>query len=252
MQSSEMSGRNLTEENNYFRKPYAREPQNYRGPPERDNRYYAPENESPIKIGSDMIMSKRNNFQNENLVVNNISPGHYQYRYNNPNINRNTPNQSNNINENMERKYLTPGGRNSYQEDRGHNRLSQSQDLSRTENIPHFEKPFEGPMPRSRQRPFEPNLKATCHDLDPFYRYKNTIFYGQATPDVFGYDKVDDRYRYYSPYRNDYDGSRYGSYTYNYYLNAPMRGDISEDFKFPPQYYYYPKYDTRKNMYYNL
>ena len=25
---------------------------------------------------------------------------------------------------------------------------------------------------------------------------------------------------------------------YNYYLNAPMRGDISEDFRYPPQYYY--------------
>ena len=43
------------------------------------------------------------------------------------------------------------------------------------------------------------------------------------------------------PFRNDYDGSRYGSYIYNYYLNAPMRGDISEDFKYPPQYYYKPK-----------
>ena len=28
---------------------------------------------------------------------------------------------------------------------------------------------------------------------------------------------------------------------YNYYLNAPMRGDISEDFKYPPRYYYKPK-----------
>ena len=46
------------------------------------------------------------------------------------------------------------------------------------------------------------------------------------------------RYKYYNPYRNDYEGSRYGDNTYNYYLNSPMRSDISADWKFPPLYYY--------------
>jgi hypothetical protein len=46
------------------------------------------------------------------------------------------------------------------------------------------------------------------------------------------------RYKYYNPYRYDYEGSRFGDNTYNYYLNAPMRGDISADWKYPPLYYY--------------
>ncbi len=83
-------------------------------------------------------------------------------------------------------------------------------------------------------------------DMEPFYKYKNVEYYGQRDPITFGYDEIDDRYRHYSPYRNDYDGSRFGSYTYNYYLNAPMRGDISEDFKYPPQYYYKPKLEGPK------
>ena len=106
-----------------------------------------------------------------------------------------------------------------------------------------FGKVFEGPTPASRQRSFEPKLKRKGSDMEPFYKYKNVEYYGQRDPYTFGYDEVDDRYRFYSPYRNDYDGSRYGSYIYNYYLNAPMRGDISEDFKYPPQYYYTPKYN---------
>ena len=116
----------------------------------------------------------------------------------------------------------------------------------RQNNFRRFEKPFEGPTPASRQRSFEPQFRKKGSDMEPFYRYKNVEYYGQRDPVTFGYDEVDDKYRYYSPFRSDYDGSRYGSYTYNYYLNAPMRGDISEDFKYPPQYYYRPKYTEIK------
>ena len=112
----------------------------------------------------------------------------------------------------------------------------------RENNFRRFGKVFEGPTPASRQRSFEPKFKRKGSDMEPFYKFKNVEYYGQRDPVTFGYDEVDDRYRFYSPYRNDYDGSRYGSYIYNYYLNAPMRGDISEDFKYPPQYYYKPKY----------
>jgi len=116
----------------------------------------------------------------------------------------------------------------------------------RQNNFRRFEKPFEGPTPASRQRSFEPQFRKKGSDMEPFYRYKNAEYYGQRDPVTFGYDEVDDKYRYYSPFRSDYDGSRYGSYTYNYYLNAPMRGDISEDFKYPPQYYYKPKLEGPK------
>ena len=58
-------------------------------------------------------------------------------------------------------------------------------------------------------------------------------------------------YHKYSPYRGDYGNSRYGDYTYNYYLNSPMRGDVSEDWKFPPQYYYMPKFNSHNYTYDN-
>jgi len=122
-------------------------------------------------------------------------------------------------------------------------------------NYERYEKPFEGPTPVSRQkRSVDPYQRKKGSDMEPFYKYKNVEYYGQRDPEVFGYDQVDDRYRYYSPFRNDYQGSRYGSYTYNYYLNAPMRGDISEDFRYPPQYYYKPKQEEIKQgkVYTNL
>ena len=43
--------------------------------------------------------------------------------------------------------------------------------------------------------------------------------------------------KHYSPYRYDYEGSRYGDKTYNFLLNGPMRGDVSLDWKYPPLYY---------------
>ena len=58
-----------------------------------------------------------------------------------------------------------------------------------------------------------------------------------------------ERMNYYRPDKNDYKGSRYGDYTYNYYLNGPMRGDISEDWRFPPIYFYRPNKNIRKNLY---
>ena len=110
----------------------------------------------------------------------------------------------------------------------------------------HFNKPFQGPPLPSRGRSYDARYRKKGSDMEPFYKFKNIEYYGQRDPITFGYDEVDDKYRHYSPYRNDYAGSRFGSYTYNYYLNAPMRGDISEDFKYPPQYYYKPKLEGPK------
>ena len=109
-----------------------------------------------------------------------------------------------------------------------------------------FTKPFQGPPLPSRGRSYDARYRKKGSDMEPFYKFKNIEYYGQRDPITFGYDEVDDKYRHYSPYRNDYAGSRFGSYTYNYYLNAPMRGDISEDFKYPPQYYYKPKLEGPK------
>ena len=57
-----------------------------------------------------------------------------------------------------------------------------------------------------------------------------------------------DKKKYYNPEKNDYKRSRYGDYTYNYYLNRPMRGDISEDWRFPPIY----NFSNRKSINHNL
>lgn len=54
--------------------------------------------------------------------------------------------------------------------------------------------------------------------------------------------------KHYSPRRYDYEGSRYGDNTYNYYLNEPMRGDISADWKFPPLYCYNSQIDYGKSF----
>ena len=69
---------------------------------------------------------------------------------------------------------------------------------------------------------------------------KNGNIDNMHSDDYYGYKK----YKYYSPKRNDYRGSRYGDYSYNYYLNAPMRGDKSQNWKFPPLYYYNSKYNN--------
>jgi hypothetical protein len=69
--------------------------------------------------------------------------------------------------------------------------------------------------------------------------------------DNIGIKSYNEKRNYYNPERNDYKGSRYGDYTYNYYLNGPMRGDISKDWRFPPIYYYRPNSNIRNNLYYS-
>ena len=129
------------------------------------------------------------------------------------------------------------------------NHFGQNKILNRSEidnSKVKFNKPYQGPPLPSRGRSYDARYRKKGSDMEPFYKFKNIEYYGQRDPITFGYDEVDDKYRYYSPYRNDYAGSRFGSYTYNYYLNAPMRGDISEHFKYPPQYYYRPKLEGPK------
>ena len=55
------------------------------------------------------------------------------------------------------------------------------------------------------------------------------------------------QFKYYNPKRFDYEGSRFGDKTYHYYLNSPMRGDISSNWKFPPIYYYNFNKEQKKN-----
>ena len=63
--------------------------------------------------------------------------------------------------------------------------------------------------------------------------------YGQHNEQKNSVEKMDESLRFH-PQWADYDRSRFGDYTYNFFLNAPMRGDVTEDWKYPPQYYYTP------------
>ena len=78
-------------------------------------------------------------------------------------------------------------------------------------------------------------------------KYESNEYY-----DNMGIKSYNEQRNYYNPERNDYKGSRYGDYTYNYYLNGPMRGDISKDWRFPPIYYYRPNRNIRNNLYSNV
>lgn len=87
-------------------------------------------------------------------------------------------------------------------------------------------------------------------------RYNENDRYGNQTEQRYvgnSYNDYDARNRfkkranYYNPKKGDYKSSRFGDYTYNYYLNSPMRGDISEDWRFPPIYCY--RQNIRNNLY---
>ena len=88
---------------------------------------------------------------------------------------------------------------------------------------------------------------AVSHTIPDYILFDNLNYKNTNTlrPYYF-YDDNNIQYRQYSPYRVDYDGSRFGDPTYNYYLNGPMRGDVSKDWRYPPQYYYQPNEDFIK------
>ena len=55
--------------------------------------------------------------------------------------------------------------------------------------------------------------------------------------------------KHYHPHSFDYEGSRFGDNTYNFFLNEPMRGNYcGVDWKFPPLYNYNTKIDYGKSF----
>ena len=107
----------------------------------------------------------------------------------------------------------------------------------------------------------EQSLKRSNSDFGFIYnkinnRYLENDRYGNQLEQNYegnSYDDYNERNRfkkranYYNPKKGDYKTSRFGDYTYNYYLNSPMRGDISEDWRFPPIYCY--RHNIRNNLY---
>ena len=122
-------------------------------------------------------------------------------------------------------------------------------------NIPRIYRPGENNIKRY---PVEKLRRSSSMDQIPINRSYNNINKNNIQDEndennsyYIGND-LTRKYKYYNPYRYDYEGSRYGDDTYNYYLNAPMRGDISADWKFPPLYYYnYNSKNQKKKNYSN-
>ena len=55
--------------------------------------------------------------------------------------------------------------------------------------------------------------------------------------------------KHYNPHSFDFEGSRFGDNTYNFFLNEPMRGNYCGiDWKFPPLYNYNTKIDYGKSF----
>ena len=169
---------------------------------------------SPLRRSYDysIKLNKSNIYQNENLTINRISPSHILYRplvYDDGGY----PNQNYLNNKNTNNIKITQDN-NRYNNDKSNN-----QRLQTSENIENKYSNVYG-FKSSDERRYRNYLR------NPYYKGED----------------VDDGYKHYNPEENNFSGSRYGGYIYNYYLNAPMRSDKTEDWRFPPLYYVKPKY----------
>ena len=211
---------------------------------------------SPIKISSSLLMNRnKERFQNENLTVHRVSPVHYQYRANFYENYSNTNNPNNAFNE----------GKNNNNEREGN--FKRSLNNNNYINTDYNNIPFNGNnnekyklRNNNNQRYRTPNHYNTERNNGNYneMRRKNSDlnieknqYYLKDPCDYYKGEEIDDGYRHYNPEDNDYNGSRFGSYIYNYYLNAPMRSDKTEDWRYPPLYYYKPNYDSKRKIYTN-
>ena len=177
--------------------------------------------ERPLRNSCDNVYKsyKLNRFQNENMMINKVSPSHFQYKplyyddkgylYENNKYNNNIK-----VADKDERKINEQiNNYNPYQ------RCSTFQNIdNKYDNIYGFKK--------TDEKKFHNYLK------NPYYKGENN----------------EDGYNHYNIENKNYGGSKFGGFVYNYYLNAPMRSDKTENWRFPPLYYYRPRYKTN-NLY---
>ena len=171
-----------------------------------------------------LINNKGNFFKNENLhlikrnIINNKSNFENNYRNNISNRYNNRYNPY----PHFQKKELNP-----YDEEKGNDYRNMTLEKSSSMlNIPNN-------FPRI-------NIKNKLIDNNIRYQENNL-----EDEEINAYSRNE---KHYSPRRYDYEGSRYGDNTYNYYLNEPMRGDISADWKFPPLYCYNSQIDYGKSF----
>ena len=181
---------------------------------------------SPLKRSYDFSVkqNKSHLFQNENMTINKISPSHILFKpliYDNGGY-------SNNCYENDRNNYF----KNKVDNIKNSNYNGQKSILNKKN--------------QNNQNEFtSQNIENNDNKYSNIYgfnradqkRYKNYL----KNPYYKGED-IDDGYKHYNPEENNFKGSNYGGYIYNYYLNAPMRSDKTENWRFPPLYYYRPKY----------
>ena len=171
---------------------------------------------SPLRRSCDynIKVNKLKPYQNENLTINRISPSHVLYRpldYDDGGyLNENYSYNQNNI-----KKEITQIN-NRYNKK---NDINNNQRYLTSENVENKYSNIYG-FKSSDERRYKNYLR------NPYYKGEDT----------------DDGYKHYNPEENNFSGSTYGGYIYNYYLNAPMRSDKTENWRFPPLYYVKPKY----------
>ena len=216
---------------------------------------------SPLKISSSLLMNRnKERFQNENLTVHRVSPVHYQYKakfyenYANNNNPNNKFNDERNYNNEREGNFQKSISNNNYMNTdinnmpfKGNNN---EQYQLRNNNNQRYRTPNHynnNNYNEERNNKNDNEMRRKNSDIN----IENNNYYLKDPCDYYKGEEIDDGFRHYNPEDNDYNGSRYGGYIYNYYLNAPMRSDKSEDWRFPPLYYYNPNYDSKRKIYTN-
>ena len=172
-----------------------------------------------------------------------------------------SPNQNNNNNSNNSFNRTN----NNYNDfnNNNQNNLNRSQSFptrnQKFENY-YFDNNYDQTFDKKNQRFIQTPYKIEYHHRQnhfnnpsssvPDYMLYDDLNINKTRPYYF-YEKDNIQYRKYSPYIYDYERSRFGDQTYNYYLNEAMRSDISKDWKYPPQYYYLPRFNPKTHTYEN-
>lgn len=171
-----------------------------------------------------LINNKGNFFRNENIhlikrkIINNNYFSNNENDYNKKRIN--TYNYGfNKYNDTKFRCY------NNYNQYKNNSRIS---NLRRNDSMLNMSNHF-------------PRIKLNNKMNDEIIKFKNNEEIKEDNPNSR-------KENHYSPRRYDYEGSRFGDNTYNFYLNEPMRGDASVNWKFPPLYMYNSKIDYGKSF----
>ena len=164
-------------------------------------------------------------FQNENLTINKIPLSHIQYKpltYNDGGIIY--ENLSKNQNNNIQNNFL---------------KIKKNEGVSFSADKYNMNEKINK---RYLTTEISDNNNNKYRDIYGFKSTDNKHYKKYLKNPYYRGEEINDGCMHYNPEENDYDGSRFGGYIYNYYLNAPMRSDKTENWRFPPLYYFRSKF----------